>query len=158
MNLCCRSIGGNISDHMMKRCGMQGRLLAQTGGLLLEGVAIIVFSKCTTIGSAMPVMVVFSALVQAVEGMTFGIVPYVDPANLGAVCGVVGAWGNIGAVIFSWLFREFYSEQARFESRDDDDDDVLSTTTIRDDGVSRKDASPLSLPRRESIERRRRVV
>ena len=104
-------MGGNISDMMMRRCGMQGRLLAQTFGLIFEGISIIVFSKCTTIGSAMPVMVVFSALVQAVEGMTFGIVPYVDPANLGAVCGVVGAWGNIGAVIFSWLFREFFSEQ-----------------------------------------------
>ena len=111
MNLCCRSMGGNISDMMMRRCGMQGRLLAQTFGLLFEGVSIIVFSKCTTIGSAMPVMIVFSALVQSVEGMTFGIVPYVDPANLGAICGVVGAWGNIGAVIFSWLFREFFSEQ-----------------------------------------------
>jgi nitrate/nitrite transporter NarK len=62
--------------------------------------------------------------------MTFGIVPYVDPANLGAVCGVVGAWGNIGAVIFSWRFREFYSEQARFESSDDDDDVLCTTTTF----------------------------
>jgi len=102
-------MGGDISDKMMKVCGMQGRLLAQTFGLMLEGISIVIFSKCTIIGSAMPVMVVFSACVQAVEGMTFGIVPYVDPANLGAICGVVGAWGNIGAVTFSWLFREYFA-------------------------------------------------
>ena len=111
MNLCCRSLGGAASDKAMARCGMQGRLLVQTGGLVLEGAMIIVFSKCTVLATAMPVLVVFSALVQATEGTTFGIVPYVDPPNLGAVCGVVGAWGNIGAVLWSWLFREFFSDQ-----------------------------------------------
>ena len=111
MNLCCRSLGGAASDKAMARCGMQGRLLVQTVGLVLEGIMIIVFSKCTVLATAMPVLVVFSALVQATEGTTFGIVPYVDPPNLGAVCGVVGAWGNIGAVLWSWLFREFFSDQ-----------------------------------------------
>merc|ERR1719198_2904285 len=104
-------MGGAASDKAMARCGMQGRLLVQTVGLFLEGVMIIVFSKCTVLATAMPVLVIFSALVQVTEGTTFGIVPYVDPPNLGAVCGVVGAWGNIGAVMWSWLFREFFADQ-----------------------------------------------
>ena len=56
----------------------------------------------------MVVLVIFSSTVQMVEGMTFGIVPYVDPKNTGAVCAVVGAWGNIGAVMWGFLFRECY--------------------------------------------------
>ena len=87
---------------------MQGRMLAQTFGLIFEGVALIVFSKQQTIPTAMVVLVLFSSTVQMVEGMTFGIVPYVDPKNTGAVCAVVGAWGNIGAVMWGFLFRECY--------------------------------------------------
>ena len=61
----------------------------------------------------MVVLVLFSSTVQMVEGMSFGIVPYVDPKNTGAVCAVVGAWGNIGAVMWGFLFRECYISNLR---------------------------------------------
>ena len=37
-------------------------------------------------------------------GTCYGIVPYVDSANTGSVAGIVGAGGNVGAVILGILF------------------------------------------------------
>ena len=48
--------------------------------------------------------VVFSILTQAAEGTTFAIVPFVAPNALGAVAGVVGAGGNVGAVAWGLMF------------------------------------------------------
>ncbi|KAH8045440.1 hypothetical protein JL722_14228 [Aureococcus anophagefferens] len=42
------------------------------------------------------------------RGTSFGIVPYVEPSAIGGVCAVVGAWGNIGAVIWGLMFRYNY--------------------------------------------------
>lgn len=39
------------------------------------------------------------------EGATFGIVPFVDPPATGAVSGIVGAGGNVGAVAGGFLLR-----------------------------------------------------
>ena len=38
-------------------------------------------------------------------GTCFGIVPYVDSANSGTIAGIVGAGGNVGAVLFLNIFR-----------------------------------------------------
>jgi len=53
-------------------------------------------------------VVAWSFFVQAAEGATFGIVPYVCPEGLGGVCAVVGAWGNIGAVAWGMMFKFGY--------------------------------------------------
>ena len=50
----------------------------------------------------------FSFFVQATEGTSFGIVPYICPEGLGGVCAVVGAWGNIGAVCWGMMFKFGY--------------------------------------------------
>ena len=50
----------------------------------------------------------YSFFVQACEGATFGIVPYISEAGLGGVCAVVGAWGNIGAVCWGMMFKFGY--------------------------------------------------
>jgi NNP family nitrate/nitrite transporter-like MFS transporter len=51
-------------------------------------------------------LVVFSLCVQAAEGSTYGIVPYVDPPSTGSIAGIVGAGGNTGAVGFGLGFRQ----------------------------------------------------
>jgi hypothetical protein len=50
-------------------------------------------------------MVFFSIFVQAAEGSTFGIVPYVDASVTGSVVGIVGAGGPAGGVCFALMFR-----------------------------------------------------
>ena len=105
MNLFARGLGGVSSDYGNKRWGMRGRLWVQTLVLLLEGSLILVFSLTRSIGSAISVMVFFSLFVQMAEGSTYGIVPYIDPKISGSISGIVGAGGNVGAVVFSLGFR-----------------------------------------------------
>lgn len=105
MNLFARSIGGIVSDVAAKKYGMRGRLWAFFVILFCESLALIGFSRIGKIGIAIPVLIVFSSFVQMAEGATFGIVPFVDPEATGAVSGIVGAGGNVGAVTLSFLLK-----------------------------------------------------
>jgi NNP family nitrate/nitrite transporter-like MFS transporter len=105
MNLFARGLGGVLSDTMNESMGMRGRLIAQSVLLLCEGVAVIVFAHTDTLAGAVIVLVMFSLFVQAAEGTSYGIVPYVNPRFTGSVTGIVGAGGNVGAVCFGLGFR-----------------------------------------------------
>lgn len=106
MNLFARGLGGFVSDHANARYGMRGRLCTNAFILGMEGVMIFVFSTCKTLAGGIITLVCFSLFVQAAEGSTFGIVPYVERNWCGSVTGIVGAGGNVGAVAFSILFRD----------------------------------------------------
>jgi NNP family nitrate/nitrite transporter-like MFS transporter len=106
MNLFARGLGGYSSDKANARIGMKGRLLVQVSLLALEGALVLVFAQTETLAGAIIVMVFFSLLVQAAEGSTYGIVPYVDPPSTGSIAGIVGAGGNTGAVGFGLGFRQ----------------------------------------------------
>ena len=112
MNLFARSMGGGISDMLGKLMGMRGRLLAQAICLLGEGVCLVIFSYQTTLPTLVPALICFSLCTQAAEGSTFSVVPYVEPAAIGGVCAVVGAWGNIGAILWGLTFLYGYSGKA----------------------------------------------
>jgi len=105
MNLFARGLGGYLSDHANKKLGMRGRIIVQTILLLAEGVMVIIFANTASLGLAIFIMIVFSIFVQAAEGSTYGIVPYVDPPSTGSISGIVGAGGNTGAVCFGLGFR-----------------------------------------------------
>ncbi|KAJ1457257.1 major facilitator superfamily domain-containing protein [Pelagophyceae sp. CCMP2097] len=109
MNLFARSVGGGTSDFLAKSMGMRGRLLAQWLMLMMVGVMLVVFGSRTALPGALASLVIFSAFVQAAEGSTFGIVPFVEPQFVGGVSAVVGAWGNIGAMFWGLLFLNQYS-------------------------------------------------
>jgi len=104
MNLFARGLGGFLSDAGNKRLGMRGRIAAQTFCLIIEGILVLVFVQTTSLGSAIAVMVVFALFVQAAEGTSYGIVPYIDPPATGSISGIVGAGGNTGAVCFGLYF------------------------------------------------------
>ncbi|CAB9507701.1 affinity nitrate transporter 2 [Seminavis robusta] len=106
MNLFARGIGGWGSDKANARLGMRGRLAVQTVLLLGEGLLVLLFANTGSLGLAIVVMVFFSLFVQAAEGSTYGIVPYVDPPSTGSIAGIVGAGGNTGAVCFGLGFRQ----------------------------------------------------
>jgi NNP family nitrate/nitrite transporter-like MFS transporter len=106
MNLFARGLGGYSSDKANAQIGMKGRLLVQVVLLALEGALVLVFAQTETLAAAIIVMVFFSLLVQAAEGSTYGIVPYVDPPSTGSIAGIVGAGGNTGAVGFGLGFRQ----------------------------------------------------
>jgi len=106
MNLFARGLGGFLSDAANTRIGMRGRLLVQSTFLLLEGLLILLFANTKSLSGAIAVMVFFSLFVQAAEGSSYGIVPYIDPRFTGSISGIVGAGGNVGAVCFSLAFRQ----------------------------------------------------
>merc|ERR1712176_1527916 len=85
---------------------------AQTICLLVEGVLVIVFANTNSLALAITVMVFFSLFVQAAEGTSYGIVPYVDPPATGSIAGIVGAGGNTGAVCFGLGFRNLEYKDA----------------------------------------------
>jgi len=105
MNLFARGLGGFFSDVGNKYMGMKGRILAQTFCLVAEGVLVLVFAQTKSLGAAITVMVFFSLFVQAAEGSSYGIVPYIDPPATGSISGIIGAGGNTGAVCFGLGFR-----------------------------------------------------
>ena len=112
MNLFARGIGGFLSDISSASHGMRGRLWCQVFALVAEGALVCLFSITHTLAASIAVLVIFSIFVQAAEGSTFAIVPYVDYAVTGSIAGVVGAGGNVGGVIFSLFFRSHGNRQA----------------------------------------------
>lgn len=111
MNLFARGLGGFSSDKAMDRFGMRGRVIIQAVILLLEGVFIFVFANMTKLWASILLLTIFSIMVQAAEGSTYGIVPYVNPSATGAVAGIVGAGGPTGAVLFGLGFRQLPNPQ-----------------------------------------------
>ena len=105
MNVFARTLGGIFGDKMGIKFGLRGRVMFLGGVLLLEGVALILFSQMATLLLAVGAMIVFSLFVQMSEGATFSVVPFINRKALGSVAGIVGAGGNAGAVCFGFLFR-----------------------------------------------------
>merc|ERR1712038_1805988 len=106
MNLFARGLGGFTSDKFNAKMGMRGRLIWQTTCLLIEGVMVLIFAQTKNLAVAIIILVIFSSFVQAAEGSTYGIVPYVDPPSTGSISGIVGVGGNTGAVCFGLCFRQ----------------------------------------------------
>ena len=50
-------------------------------------------------------MMLTGLFVKMSNGANYAIVPFVNPRALGAVAGIVGAGGNLGAVLAGFLFR-----------------------------------------------------
>ena len=96
--------GGYFSDLANAKLGMQGRIIVHTCICSRRARSYVIFSRVDSIAHAIITLVLFSCCVQAAEGTTFAIVPYVAPKALGSVSGVVGAGGNVGAVVWGLMF------------------------------------------------------
>lgn len=86
----------------------------QTFFLLVEGILVLVFVRTTNLVASICVLVLFSISVQAAEGSSYGIVPYINPQYTGSVSGIVGAGGNVGAVCFGLCFRNLPDYRTAF--------------------------------------------
>jgi NNP family nitrate/nitrite transporter-like MFS transporter len=105
MNLFSRALGGYAGDRAGLRFGLRGR--ATLLGVLLgaEGITLLAFSMQTALPIAIALFLAFSLFVEMSAGATYAVVPFVNPKALGAVAGIVGAGGNVGAVLAGLLFR-----------------------------------------------------
>eukprot|EP00217_Crustomastix_stigmatica_P015184 CAMPEP_0183792002 /NCGR_PEP_ID=MMETSP0803_2-20130417/2247_1 /TAXON_ID=195967 /ORGANISM="Crustomastix stigmata, Strain CCMP3273" /LENGTH=540 /DNA_ID=CAMNT_0026036343 /DNA_START=32 /DNA_END=1654 /DNA_ORIENTATION=- len=110
MNLFARSLGGWASDWSSKRFGMRGRLWTLWVSQTMNGVMCIIMGRLhNSLAGTMCVMIMFSTFVQAAEGASFGVVPFVSRRALGVVSGFVGAGGNAGA---AWMMNAFFKGEA----------------------------------------------
>jgi NNP family nitrate/nitrite transporter-like MFS transporter len=112
LNLFARGAGGFIGDTANAKMGMRGRLFVQATFLLIEGAIVLVFANAKSLAGSIVAMTAFCLFSQAASGSTFGIVPYVNPAQTGSIAGIVGAGGNVGAVLFGLGFRQLSYKQA----------------------------------------------
>src|SRR4051812_24957095 len=105
MNLFARALGGIISDKTGKKWGMQGKGIFLALALLLEGIGLILFAHAGTLAFAIIMMLSFALFLKMANGATYGIVPFVDEKNVGLISGIVGAGGNLGGMLFGFLFK-----------------------------------------------------
>jgi len=105
MNLFARALGGIISDKTGKKWGMQGKGYFLAVALLLEGIGLLLFAHAGTLAFAITMMLSFALFLKMANGATYGIVPFVDEKNVGLISGIVGAGGNLGGMLFGFLFK-----------------------------------------------------
>ncbi len=115
MNLFARSTGGWIADKFGKNSGLNGRVKILVYVVVAEGLALLLFSQMNSLTLAVTSMVFFSLFVQMAEGATYSVVPFINRKALGAVSGIVGAGGNVGAVLYAqYLLKSGASLQEAF--------------------------------------------
>lgn len=105
MNLFARALGGIASDKINKIYGLKGRAVVLGIFLFLEGIGIIMFSQTTLLVWAVSLMIFFALFVKMSNGAAFSVVPFVNQKSLGLVSGIVGAGGNVGAMLAGFVFK-----------------------------------------------------
>jgi MFS transporter, NNP family, nitrate/nitrite transporter len=105
MNLFARALGGIFSDKIGKKYGLRGKAFLLAGFLLAEGIGIILFAKAGSLGMAIVSMLIFALFLKMANGGTYSIVPFINKDAIGSVAGIVGAGGNIGAMLVGFLFK-----------------------------------------------------
>jgi NNP family nitrate/nitrite transporter-like MFS transporter len=73
--------------------------------LILEGIGIAFFSAAPSLTLAITAMVLFALFLKMANGATYSIVPFVNRQAIGSVSGIVGAGGNLGAMLVGFLFK-----------------------------------------------------
>ena len=105
MNLFARALGGVVSDRLHQRGGLRGRALLLSGTICAEGLALMLFSRMHVLPLAVAAMMLSGLFIKMSNGATYSLVPFVNKRALGAVAGIVGAGGNVGAVLAGFLFK-----------------------------------------------------
>jgi NNP family nitrate/nitrite transporter-like MFS transporter len=105
MNIFARTLGGLWGDNFASLWGLKGRATWLFIALFCEGLALMLFSQMHVLFLAIPTLILFSLFTQMSEGATYSVVPFISKKSLGAVAGVVGAGGNVGAVAAGFLFK-----------------------------------------------------
>ncbi len=107
MNIFARTMGGWLSDVASTHMGIRGRIWNLFLCALFMGVMLIVFSALTKdihgIQGALVLIAVYSIFVHATNGAVYGLVPFIEPTAVGGVSGIVGAGGNVGALLGNFI-------------------------------------------------------
>jgi len=105
MNIFARALGGIISDKVNKTKGLRGRTWVLGTSLFLAGLGIVMFSNMTGLVMAVVSLVIFALFVKMGNGATYSVVPYMNKRAIGMVSGIVGAGGNLGAMLMGFVLK-----------------------------------------------------
>jgi NNP family nitrate/nitrite transporter-like MFS transporter len=105
LNIFARALGGYVSDKVGKKYGFNGKISLLAILLLLEGLGIMIFSWSGGLVMAITMMFFFGLCLKMANGATYSIVPFINPKAVGSVAGIVGAGGNVGAMLIGFLFK-----------------------------------------------------
>lgn len=106
-NIFSRPLGGILSDVCFKRWGVRGRLWLHFITLVLEAVFLFGFGfidNTQPVATAAIVLFIFSIACEMGCGTTYGIVPFMHKEQSSILGAIVGAGGNLGAVISAQCF------------------------------------------------------
>jgi MFS transporter, NNP family, nitrate/nitrite transporter len=105
MNIFARALGGIVSDRFGLRWGLRGRAMLLGATIGLEGLGLVLFSQAHLLPLAVAAMLLTGLFLKMSNGATYAVVPFINKRALGAVAGIVGAGGNVGAVLAGFLFK-----------------------------------------------------
>ncbi|MBL0744775.1 MFS transporter [Chryseolinea lacunae] len=105
MNIFARALGGIFGDKAGKKFGLKGRIVILSAFLLLEGLGLMLFSAIEVLPLAIAAMLGFALFLKMSNGATYSVVPFINKRAIGMVSGIVGAGGNVGAVLAGFLFK-----------------------------------------------------
>ncbi|MEX0971094.1 MAG: MFS transporter [Paracoccaceae bacterium] len=101
INLVARPMGGLVSDRMgNRRFVMLSYMLGIAIGFFLMGL----LNSSWPLVIAIMITIGCSFFVQGAEGATFGIIPSIKRRVTGQIAGMAGAYGNVGAVFYLFIF------------------------------------------------------
>lgn len=101
VNLFARPMGGLVSDRFgNRRFVMMAYMLGIAIGFALMGL----MNSSWPLIIAIAITIGCSFFVQGAEGATFGIIPSIKRRVTGQIAGMAGAYGNVGAVFYLFIF------------------------------------------------------
>jgi MFS transporter, NNP family, nitrate/nitrite transporter len=105
MNIFARALGGIVSDKVNKTQGLRGRTWVLGTCLVLAGLGMVLFSQMSGLIMAIAALVLFALFVKMGNGATYSVVPFMNKKGIGMVSGIVGAGGNVGAMLMGFVIK-----------------------------------------------------
>ncbi|KAE9404101.1 MFS general substrate transporter [Gymnopus androsaceus JB14] len=99
MNIFTRPLGGAAADWLYRRHGTIQGLFSVALGRYLQ------INRAPRLNIMMGLVVLTSLFNGMANGANFAYVPNVNPDRTGAMNGLVGAFGNLGGVVYTLIFR-----------------------------------------------------
>jgi MFS transporter, NNP family, nitrate/nitrite transporter len=111
VNLFARPMGGLVSDRFGNRRFV---MLAYMFGIGIGFVLMGLLNSNWPLIIAIAFTIMCSFFVQGAEGATFGIIPSIKRRVTGQISGMAGAYGNVGAVFYLFVFMFVTPQQFFF--------------------------------------------
>ncbi|GAA5820628.1 hypothetical protein JCM11251_003083 [Rhodosporidiobolus azoricus] len=120
LNLFTRPFGGYLADMLYRRYGLGGKKYSTVILGFLQGMMSLAFGlynlfkhnagERPSLGVQMALVVLMAIFCEVANGTNFALVPHCSPRSNGFVTGLVGAFGNLGGIMFALAFR-FHTEK-----------------------------------------------